>query len=113
MNQAIQTVLADPSILNAAVFCVAAVAGQSAHAIKKWAEGEAWVLANAKRTIAAILGNLGGMAAFISTGALDDMKKTATVIALGLFMGFSADSAINKGSRAAWTDEERAKKVGE
>lgn len=112
MNTTIQTVLKDPSVLNAAVFCIAAVGGQILHTVKKWTEGEAWVMENWKRTVGAVTGNLIGMIGFISTGVLDDMTKIASVIALGIFMGFSADSAINKGTRTEWTPQERAAKGG-
>lgn len=112
MNQAIQTVLKDPSVLNSVVFCVAAVAGQILHGIKKWTEGYIWVTANPRATVGAVIGNLAGMAGFISTGALDDITKIATVMWLGLFMGLSADSVLNKGSQKVWTEEERAAKTG-
>lgn len=113
MNQAIQTVLKDPSMLNSVVFCVAAVAGQILHAIKKWTEGYVWVTSNPRATVGAVIGNLAGMAGFISTGALDDITKIATVMWLGVFMGLSADSVLNKGSKSIWTEEERKAKVGE
>ena len=108
MIEAAQTVLKDPSVLNATVFCVAAFSGQILHAVKKWAEGEAWVMANVRRTVGAFAGNIAGMLGFISTGVLDDMSKMGTIIALGVFMGFTADSALNKGGRKPWSDEERA-----
>lgn len=112
MNQAIQTVLKDPSVLNATVFCAAAVAGQVLHGVKKWAEGYQWVLTNPKATTGAVIANLMGMVGFISTGALDEITKIGTIIALGLFMGLSADSAINKGSQVVWSEEERKAKTG-
>ncbi len=107
MIDAAQKVLQDQSVLNAVAFASAAILGQVLHALKKWAEGEAWILANAKRSVAAVIGNLIAIMGFISTGALDSMPKIATVLALGLFMGFSADSAINKGARREWTEAER------
>jgi len=110
MMEAAQKVLEDQSVLNAVAFASAAIAGQVLHALKKWAEGEEWVFVNAKRTIGAVVANFVAIVGFISTGALDSMPKIATVLALGLFMGFSADSAINKGVRKPWTDEERALK---
>lgn len=111
MMDAAQKVLQDPSVINAVAFASAAIVGQVLHALKKSLEGEAWVLENAKRTIAAVIGNFIAIAGFISTGALDEITKIATVLALGLFMGFSADSAINKGgARQVWTDAERAAK---
>ena len=113
MIEAAQTVLKDPSVLSATVFCVSAVAGQMLHAVKKWTEGYQWVWANPRATVGAMIGNLVGMVGFISTGALDDIPKISTIIALGLFMGLSADSVLNKGSKSVWTDEERAVKQAE
>jgi len=111
MIEAAQKVLQDQSVLNAVAFASAAIGGQVLHALKKWAEGEEWIMANVRRTIGAVVANFVAIAGFISTGALDSMPKIATVLALGLFMGFSADSAINKGGgRRPWTDEERATK---
>ena len=112
MMDAAQKVLRDPSVLNAVAFASAAIMGQVLHALKKWSEGEAWIMANARRTVGAIIANGVAIAGFISTGALDEITKIATVLALGLFMGFSADSAINKGSREVWTDEQRNAKGG-
>lgn len=106
--QAIQQALKDPSILNAVVFCACAGFGQLLHAVKKWTEGYAWVTANPRQTVAAIIGNMTGMLGFISTGALDEITKVGTVMALGIFMGLSADSVLNKGSKEIWTDEKRA-----
>ena len=112
MIEAAQKILQDQSVLNAVAFGSAAIIGQVLHAMKKWAEGEEWVLANVRRTVGAVVANFVAIAGFISTGALDSMPKIATVLALGLFMGFSADSAINKGGRKEWTEEERAAKTG-
>ena len=98
--------LKDQQVVNALIFTLAAGAGQLLHAIKKWSDGEAWVLANLRRTVGAVIGNLTGIIGFITTGALDGMKVGA-LIALGIFMGLSADSILNKGSRAEWTDEQR------
>lgn len=111
MIDAAQKVLQDPSVLNATVFCVAALGGQLLHAVKKWTEGYQWVLSNPKATVGAVIGNLAGMVGFVSTGALDEITKIATVIALGLFMGMSADSALNKGTKVVWTPEQRAEKA--
>jgi len=112
MIDAAQVVLSDPSILKATVFTIAAISGQSLHAVKKWSEGEAWVLANIKRTAGAVVTNLMGIIGFVSTGALDGITAMGTIFALGLFMGFSADSAINKGAREQWSAAERANKTG-
>ena len=110
MIDAAQKVLQDPSVLNAIAFASAAIGGQVLHALKKWGEGEEWVLVNVRRTVGAVVANVVAIAGFISTGALDEITKIATVLALGLFMGFSADSAINKGARKPWTDAEREAK---
>lgn len=107
MNTAIQTVLKDPSTANAVIFCAAAAAGQLLHAVKKWCEGYQWVTANPRATVGAIIGNVTGMVGFVATGALDDITKIGTVIALGAFMGLSADSVLNKGAKEVWTQEER------
>ena len=103
-----QSVLKDPSVLNAVVFCIAALGGQVLHAVKKWSDGYDWVFSNPRRTIGAIVANIGGMAGFVATpGALSGMQL-GTLIALGIFMGLSADSVINKSGQRPWTDEERA-----
>ena len=111
MIGAAQKVLNDPSVLNATVFCMAAVLGQIFHAVKKWTQGYDWVLSNPRATIGAIIGNITGMVGFIATGALDDIQKLGTVIALGLFMGLSADSVLNKGSQVKWSPTERKAKL--
>lgn len=106
--QAIQVALKDPSIMNAVLFCGAALLGQLLHAIKKWAEGYDWITSNPRQTVAAVIGNMTGMAGFISTGALDEITKIGTLIFLGVFMGLSADSVLNKGSRQVWDEGKKA-----
>lgn len=103
MQEAIQTVLENPTVLNASLFCVAALVGQIFHAIKKWAEGYNWIMDNFRRTIGAVIGNITGMIGFVSSGALDNIGSMGTLLALGLFMGLSADSVLNAGSRVKWT----------
>ena len=107
MMEAAQTVLQDPSVLKASVFCVAAAAGQLFHVAKKVREGYKWFFANPGATVAAIAANLVGMLGFVSLGGVTALDL-GTVIALGLFMGHSADSAINKGSQIPWDDAKRA-----
>ena len=99
--------LKDQSLINALIFAVAALSGQLLHAVKKWSDGEAWLLANPRRTIGACIGNLTAIAGFITSGTIDGMKL-AQLIFLGVFMGLSADSVLNKGARAEWTPEQRA-----
>lgn len=100
--------LADPSVHNAAVFCAGAMLGQFLHALKKWSDGYVWIMSNPRATVGAIIGNITGMVGFISSGSLDSINSLATVACLGLFMGMSADSVLNKGAQKVWTDEERA-----
>ena len=102
MQTAIQTVLDNPTVLNASLFCVAAMVGQIFHAIKKWAEGYDWIMGNFRRTVGAIIGNITGMVGFISSGTLDNIGSMGALIAFGLFMGLSADSVLNSGSRVKW-----------
>ena len=106
MNEAIQTTLSDPTVLNSTLFCISALLGQVLHAVKKWAEGYQYTRASIKRTIAAFIGNITGIIGFVSTGALDGTQM-GTIIALGMFMGLSANSVINKSIRPEWTAEQR------
>lgn len=100
--------LKDQTIVNALIFTGAALLGQLLHAVKKWAEGDAWLLVNIRRTVAALIANVTAIVGFIMTGALNGIPDVYTVILLGLTMGFSTDSTINKGQRKEWTEEERA-----
>ena len=106
MMEAAQTVLQDPSVLKASVFCVAAAAGQLIHVAKKVREGYKWFFANPGATVAAIAANLVGMLGFVSPGGVTSLDL-GTLIALGLFMGKSADSVLNRGSQRVWSDAER------
>lgn len=117
MNATLQAILNDTTTINAIIFCLAAALGQVLHAVKKWADGEVdnpleWVTQSARHSVSAMIGNLGGMIAFVATGVLDPMTPGALVI-FGLMNGFTADSALNKASRTAWTDVERAAKTTE
>lgn len=112
ITQQAAAILSDKTFSNAVLFCIAATAGQILHAIKKWAAGEVdnplqWLTTNLRSTINAAIGNLGGMIAFIATGVLDPLSPGALLI-FGLMNGFSADSALNKATRSAWTPEQRA-----
>lgn len=100
--------LKDQVVVNALIFTAAALLGQFLHAVKKWTEGEAWLLVNIRRTVGALIANVTAIIGFILTGALNGIPDVYTVIFLGLTMGFSTDSAINKGQRKEWTEEERA-----
>ncbi|MDA8260208.1 MAG: hypothetical protein M0Z99_32020 [Betaproteobacteria bacterium] len=108
----IKTILANPDVLAALIFCIAAVIGQMLHAVKKWADGESWVLSNFRRTIGAVIGNMVGMVVFIQTGVLGPIMAQPNglfaLILFGVTNGFTSDSALNKGTRKVLTDDERA-----
>lgn len=111
MQATIQAILNDKTTINAVIFCLAAALGQVLHAVKKWADGEVnnpldWITNSLRHTVSALIGNMGGMIAFIATGVLDPMTPGALLI-FGLMNGFTADSALNKATRAAWTPEQR------
>jgi hypothetical protein len=106
-----------PDAVAAGLFIASAIAGQLAHGIKQSLEGETscveWFRRDFRRTLAAMIGNVFGMIIFIQTGVLGPMlelgpKGFFAIILFGISNGFSSDSALNKSTRAAWTDDERA-----
>ncbi len=107
-----QTILKNPDILAALIFCASALSGQVLHAIKKWGDGEQWILSEPRRTVGAIIGNMVGMVVFIQTGVLAPIMAQPNglfaLVLFGLTNGFTSDSALNKGTRKVLTDEERA-----
>ena len=114
MQATLQAILNDKTTINAVIFCLAAALGQVLHAVKKWADGEVsnpldWITQSARHSISALIGNMGGMIAFIATGVLDPLTPGGLII-FGLMNGFTADSALNKATRATWTPEQRAAK---
>lgn len=106
-----QAILKNPDILAALIFCAAAFAGQVLHAIKKWADGEQWILSEPRRTVGAIIGNMVGMVVFIQTGVLAPIMAQPNglfaLILFGLTNGFTSDSALNKGTRKLISEEDR------
>lgn len=108
----IANLLKNPDVLAALIFCAAALAGQVLHGLKKWGDGEDWMLSNFRRTVGAMIGNIGGMAVFIQTGVLGPLMAvpngTFALILFGFMNGFTSDSALNKGSKKIWSDDERA-----
>ena len=108
----LKDILHSPDVQAAALFCLSACLGQFLHFVKKWAEGQEWVLSNLRRTIGAAIGNIGGMVVFIQTGVLGPLMALPNgmfaVAMFGFINGFSLDSALNKGTKKIWTDEERA-----
>ena len=106
MIDGIQTVLQDKSILNASLYVGGCCIGQCCYWINRWAQGEEWVLVNLRRTVAAITGNLGIMAGFLSLGGVDGLTIGAALF-MGVFQGIAADSILNKGQRKVWSAEEK------
>lgn len=109
MDTMIQTTLADPGVRHAALFAVAALAGQTLHGVKKWTAGEEWMFANLKRTVAAVITNLTAVVAAIQLG-LDNLTLSQ-LLATGMMLGLSADALTNKGVRKPWSEEKREEKA--
>ena len=101
--------LSDKSVLNACLYVVGAVIGQLFYWVYRWSEGEEWVLVNFRRTVAAVIVNVGSMAAVVAAGTVDNMT-VAAAFATGVTLGIAADSVINKGTRKQWTKKEREEK---
>lgn len=117
--QMIANVFSGNEATAAVIFCVSAGFGQILHAVKRWADGDvespiAWLTTGIRRTIGAIIGNMGGMILFIQTGVLGPILAMPNgywaVFLFGFMNGFTADSALNKGVRSAWSEEERKEK---
>lgn len=115
----IKQIFDNPDAAAAIIFCLSAVAGQILHAVKKWADGEvespiAWITNGLRRSVGAMIGNLGGMIVFIQTGVLGPILALPNgwwaIFLFGFMNGFTADSALNKAKRQAWTEEQRAAK---
>lgn len=116
MNGIIDAILGNHDVLAAAVFCLAAAFGQLLHAVKKWADGTTdsafgWLASNLRHTVSAVIGNGAGMLVFIQTGVLGPIAAQPNgwwaLCLFGFMNGYTADSALNKATRAAWTDEQR------
>lgn len=112
MMEAVQTALKDPSIRNASVYAAAAFGGMGLNYLARWGRGEeANVLHylfkfHPGRTVAAFVTNLIAIAAFVSTGALND-ASLAVALALGITQGYVIDNSVNKGKRKVWTPTKR------
>ena len=96
----------DKSVLNACLYIVGAVVGQLFYWVYRWSEGEEWVLVNFRRTVAAVVVNMGSMATVVAAGTVDNMT-VAAAFATGVTLGIAADSVVNKGVRKPWSDKER------
>ena len=107
-----QAILSSPDVVAALIFCAAALAGQFIHTVKKWAEGQNWILPNFRRTVGAFIGNIVGMAAFIQTGVLAPMMSlpngTFAIVLFGFMNGFTSDSALNKGTNKVSMEDQQA-----
>jgi len=117
MSELLSKILASPDVAAAIIFCASASIGQVMHAIKKWGDGEVdsltgWLTNNVRRSVGAAIGNMGGMLVFIQTGVLGPMLALPNgwwaIFLFGFMNGFTADSALNKANREAWTAEKRA-----
>lgn len=95
------TLIAELSKYQAAMFYVFGIIGMLAHYTKKWAKGEyignlwAYLYADKpKASLYALLTYSGAAAAVVATGTLDAMKIGA-VVALGFTTGYAIDSSVN------------------
>lgn len=106
----ITRIFENPDALAALIFCCSAGVGQIMHALKKWADGDvdspfAWLTSGLRRTVGAMIGNLGGMIVFVQTGVLGPLLAMPNgwwaIFLFGFMNGFTADSALNKATKAA------------
>lgn len=108
----IQSILKNPDVIAALVFCASALTGQVFHAVKKWAEGYDWIMGSPRRTVGAVIGNLGGMIVFIQTGVLGPLMAMPNgmfaIFLFGFMNGFTSDSALNASAKKIWSEAERA-----
>lgn len=98
-------------IFNVVAFVAASFGGQLLNAVSRWANGEVhcimdWMRTNPRRTVAAFIANIMAVGGALIGLGIETMTFTQ-VIVLGATMGFSADSAINKGKRTVWNDDKR------
>lgn len=91
--------------------------GMAAHYLNKWAtgqiEGNLWnYLFNdhARSTVLSVTAYIGFALTTVTSGALDG-AGWFTALWMGATTGFAIDSIANKGTRPAWTDEQRANKT--
>ena len=119
MGNVIDMIFRNENAIAAMIFCASAGIGQILHAVKRWSDGDvdsplAWLTSGLRRTVGAVIGNIGGMVVFIQTGVLGPMLALPNgwwaIFLFGFMNGFTADSALNKGVRSAWTDAERKEK---
>ena len=113
MNNAIQTVLQDKSILNSSLYLSATVIGILSSWAWKWATGQVQCFFDMLRTFKARTATsfstqLAVVITFISSGALDNVSF-AVAISLGLLAGGAIDAAIIKGKTKIWSKREREK----
>lgn len=104
----INRIFENQDALAALIFCCSAGIGQVMHALKKWADGDvdgpfAWLTTGLRRTVGALIGNLGGMIVFVQTGVLGPLLTMPNgwwaIFLFGFMNGFTADSALNKATR--------------
>ena len=103
MNDILKSIFESPDTVAMVVFSSSALVGQGFHLLKKWVDGDAdWVSTNLRRTVGAVMGNVGGIVVFVQTGVLGPMLSLPNgwwaIAMFGFTNGFSADSALNKGN---------------
>ncbi len=112
MLHALGHALGQKTTVNVVLFCLAALVGQLLHGVRQWLAGETaapfeWFTTHLRATFAALIGNIGIAVGAISLLPIDHMTAWASVFA-GFLGGFSSDALLNKGKRAAWSDDRRA-----
>lgn len=83
------------------VYTGCTVAGQIGHALKKWLLDELcnpidWFLSAPKRTVLAVMANIGTGLGYALSGTLDGSTWGA-LISLAITTGYAADSVTNRG----------------
>jgi hypothetical protein len=106
----LKSIIDNPEVLAALIFCFGAGFGQLLHAIKKWSDGAVdspifWLTVDKRRTVGALIGNGAGMLIFIQTGVLGPIMVQPNgwwaLFLFGFMNGFAADSALNKATKSA------------
>ena len=110
MTKILIMVFNNQDAIAALVFCASAVVGQVLHSVKKWLEGDSakpftWITSDLRHTVAAMIGNVGGMIVFIQTGVLGPIAAQPNgwwaLFLFGFMNGFSFDSGLNRATADA------------
>lgn len=100
-----------------AIYCLCCVAGQFGNAAWLWLKDQIPCVmdrfrSEPKATIVSIITNLGAVAGIAIVMPWEAVPIQSAIV-MGLFQGFSSDSALNKSTRPIWTAEQRAKAADE